>query len=155
MSTRTVDRLFAACLFALGLYIIWNALEYGYMSGTTPGPGFFPFWGGLALALLSAVNVMRSLAGAEILESRFDLLSLTKTLGILALVVVFILITPAVGMLVASGLLIPATAFVIRPRWTRTFAATILVLAVTFPFFCYYLFAVYLRVPVDRGVFGF
>jgi hypothetical protein len=57
-------------------------------------------------------------------------------------------------MLVASGLLVPALAFVIRPRWTRRFAATIVAVAVSFPVLCYYLFAVYLQVPLVRGVFG-
>jgi hypothetical protein len=57
LTTRTIDRLFAGALLLLGLYVVWNALEYGYMRGTTPGPGFFPFWVGLALAIFSAVSL--------------------------------------------------------------------------------------------------
>ena len=39
MTTQTIDRVFAGCLAVLGVYIVWNALAYGYMRGTTPGPG--------------------------------------------------------------------------------------------------------------------
>lgn len=155
MTTKTVDRLFAGILLLLGLYIVWNALEYGYMRGTTPGPGFFPLWVGLGLAALSAVNLVRSLIGVERLDAVFDAVGLLKTLGILAVTVVFILVTPWIGMLVASGLLIPAVAFIIRPRGNRRFAITILAVSLVFPVLCYFLFAVYLRVPIERGVIGF
>ena len=154
MTTKTIDRLFAVVLLCLGLYIVWNALEYGYTRGAIPGPGFFPLWVGIGLAALSAVNLVRSLAGAERLEAIFDVVGLMKTLGILAVTVVFILITPWTGMFVASGLLIPAVAFIIRPRSNRGFVLTILVLAVVFPVLCHFLFAVYLRVPIERGVLG-
>ena len=65
MTTTTVDRLFAAFLLALGIYVVWNALGYGYMRDTTPGPGFFPFWVGLAIVGLSIANLLRSFRGAE------------------------------------------------------------------------------------------
>jgi hypothetical protein len=145
---------FAACLAALGVYIVWNALAYGYMRGVTPGPGFFPFWVGLGIIGLSIANLIRSLRGVEILETRFDAIGLYKALAIVGCVSGFILLTPWLGMLVVSGLLIPALAFAIRPRWTARFAATIFAVAVSFPVFCYYLFAVYLQVPLVRGVFG-
>jgi cell division protein FtsW (lipid II flippase) len=154
MTTQTIDRVFAGCLAALGVYIVWNALAYGYMRGTTPGPGFFPFWVGLGIVGLSIANLVRSLRGAEILESQFDAVGLYKALAVVGFVIAFILLTPWLGMLVASGLLIPALAFAIRPRWTRSFAATIVAVALLFPVLCYYLFAVYLQVPLVRGVFG-
>jgi hypothetical protein len=154
MTTQTIDRVFAACLAALGMYIVWNAVAYGYMRGTTPGPGFFPFWVGLGIVGLSIVNLIRSLRGAEPLESQFDAVGLYKALAIVGFVTGFILLTPWLGMLVASGLLVPALAFAIRPRWTQPFAATIVAVALLFPFLCYYLFGVYLQVPLVRGVFG-
>lgn len=155
MTTKSIDRLFAVALLFLGLYIVRNAVEYGYMSGTTPGPGFFPLWVGVGLVTLSAVNLVRSLMGAERLEAVFDVVGLWKTLGILAATVVFILVTPWMGMLAASGLLIPAVAFIIRPRWNRRFALTILAMSLVFPVLSHFLFRVYLRVPIDRGALGF
>ena len=152
---RTVDRLCAAGLLTLGVYIVWTAMAYGYMRDAVPGPGFFPFWIGLGLIGVSAVNLLRSLRGTEVLASRFDAVSLYKTLAIIGIVLAFILAAPWIGMLVASGLLIPAIALAIRPRWTRRFAATILAVAVAFPVCAYFLFAVYLRVPLLTGPFGF
>ncbi|MGH9256599.1 MAG: tripartite tricarboxylate transporter TctB family protein [Vicinamibacterales bacterium] len=154
MKTKTIDRLFAGCLLGLGLYIVWNAIAYGYIRGTTPGPGFFPFWVGLAIVGLSAANLARSIRGLDTLESQFDAAGLYKTVAIIGVVTAFILIAPWLGMLVASGLLVPAIAGVIRPHWTVQFTATILAVAVGFPVLCHFLFGVYLRVPLVRGVFG-
>ena len=84
MTTKAVDRLFAGILLLLGLYIVWNALEYGYMRGTTPGPGFFPLWIGLGLTILSAINIIRSVTGAEKLDATFDAAGLYKALSIFA-----------------------------------------------------------------------
>ena len=149
------DRLFAGGLLVLGVYIVWNALEYGYMRDAVPGPGFFPLWVGGGLIALSAANLLRSLAGREVLTARFDLSSLYKTLGIIGIVTGFIVIAPWTGMLAASALLLPAIAFAVRPHWSARFAATILAIAVAFPILCYFLFAVYLRVPLVRGILGF
>lgn len=154
MDTKTIDRVFAAGICALGVYIVWNALIYGYMRGVVPGPGFFPFWVGVALIGLSVVNVARSLRGTGVLDGKFDLAGVYKTLGIIAATAIFILTAPWLGMLVGSGLFILATAFVIRPRWTVGFAGKIVTIAILFPMFCYLLFAVYLGVPLVEGVFG-
>jgi putative tricarboxylic transport membrane protein len=153
MDTRTIDRAFAAGMCALGMYIVWSALTYGYMRGVVPGPGFFPFWVGVALIGLSVVNLARSFRGL-VPDAGFDLVGFYKTLGIIAATVVFILTARLFGMLVGSGLFILATAFVIRPRWTAGFAGKIVTIAILFPIFCYLLFAVYLGVPLIEGVFG-
>jgi putative tricarboxylic transport membrane protein len=155
LTTKSIDRVFAVALLFLGLYIVWNAVRYGYMRGTTPGPGFFPLWVGLGLTVLSAVNIIRNVSGAEILESAFDRAGLYKALAIFSAIVVFILLTPFIGMLTGAALLIPGIAFVIRPRWTATFALTIVAIAVVFPVACHFLFAVYLQVPLVQGPFGF
>ena len=154
MDTKTIDRVFAAAICALGIYIVWNALAYGYMRGVVPGPGFFPFWVGFALIGLSVVNLVRSLRGLDVPDAEFDLVGFYKTLGIIAATAAFILTARFLGMLVGSGLFILATAFVIRPRWTPGFAGKIVTIAILFPVFCYLLFAVYLGVPLLEGVFG-
>jgi len=154
MHTKTIDRMFAACLLVFGAYVVWNALAYGYTRGASPGPGFFPFWVGLALMVLSAVNILRSVRGTEVLGAEFDLAGLYKTLGLVATIAAFIMMAPIVGMLPGSGLFILATAFVIRPRWNLAFASRIIAIAVGFPIFCHFLFGVYLRVPLVEGVLG-
>ncbi|HEY5619676.1 MAG TPA: tripartite tricarboxylate transporter TctB family protein [Vicinamibacterales bacterium] len=154
MTAKTIDRVFAGCLLVLGVYIVWNALDYGYMRGTTPGPGFFPFWVGLAIVGLSIANLIRSVRGLEILESQFDADTMSKAFAVGGTIAAFILVTPWLGMLVASSLLVPSVAFAIQPRWTPTFGAIVVAIAVGFPILCHFLFAVYLQVPLVRGVFG-
>jgi putative tricarboxylic transport membrane protein len=155
MATKTLDRIFAVGTGVLGVYVVWNALNYGYMRGVVPGAGFFPFWIGVGLIALSIVNLLRSLRGIEVLDATFDLAGSLKALGIVTVTVAFILTAPFFGLLVGSGLFILSTAFVIRPRWTAGFASRIVAIAIVFPVFCHLLFAVYLRVPLVEGVFGF
>jgi putative tricarboxylic transport membrane protein len=155
MEIKTIDRLFAAALVVLGLYIVTAAIGYGYMRDAAPGPGFFPFWAGAALAGLSLLNLARSFRGHEVLTTRFNSECVLKTAGIVMAIAVYILVTPLVGMAVAVGLLILATAYIIRPRWTFAFTWKIAVVAVVFPIVGHVLFGVYLRVPLVRGILGF
>jgi putative tricarboxylic transport membrane protein len=155
VTTERIDRAFSAGLLLLGAFVVWKAVEYGYMRDAAPGPGFFPLWIGLGIVVLSAVNLVRSVRGLEPLKETFDRTSLYGTLGIVAAVAAFIVLSPVIGMLLGSALLIPAIALCIRQRWTRRFAATIVLIAVLFPVVCHLLFGVYLRVPLTRGVFGF
>jgi putative tricarboxylic transport membrane protein len=155
MATKTLDRIFAIGTGALGIYVVWNALGYGYMRGVVPGAGFFPFWVGVGLIALSIGNFARSLRGIEVINTAFDMAGAVKALGIVAATVALILTAPFFGLLLGSGLFILATAFVIRPRWTPVFAARIVTVAIGFPLFAHFLFGVYLRVPIVEGVFGF
>lgn len=155
IATRTADQVFAAALVALGAYIVRSALAYGYMRDAVPGPGFFPLWIGVGLTALSAVNLVRSLRGREVLASRFDVPTLVKTSLITGIVLMVVVLSRWLGMLVTMGLAVPAIAFTIQPRSTVRFAVTIGIMAVAFPLLAYVLFAVYLRVPLVRGPFGF
>ena len=154
MTARTVDAIFAGLLGVLGVYIVTRAVEYGYLRETTPGPGFFPFWVGLGLVGLSVANVVRSVRGIERVTAEFDGPTLRKSAAIIAIVTAFILTSPLLGMIPASGLLVPALAVVIRRHWTARSLVALLALSVAFPIACYFLFAVYLRVPLVTGVFG-
>ena len=155
MATKTLDRIFAAGTGVLGIYVVWNALNYGYMRGVVPGAGFFPFWVGVGLIGLSIVNLVRSVRNIEVLTATFELAGSLKALGIVVATVALILTAPFLGLRLGSGLFILATAFVIRPRWTPGFAARIVAIAIGFPIFGQFLFGVYLRVPLVEGVFGF
>jgi putative tricarboxylic transport membrane protein len=155
IAPRTADQAFAAAMLVLGAYIVRNALVYGYTRDGVPGPGFFPLWIGLGLVVLSAANLVRSLRGREVLASEFDVPTLVKTVGITTTVLLFVVASRWLGMLVAIGVAIPAIAFTIQPRGTARFAVTIGIMAVVFPVLAYFLFAVYLRVPLVRGLFGF
>lgn len=155
MHAHTVDRLFAGFLFCFGAYITWNALDYGYLRDNRPGPGFFPFWVGLGLTGLSIANFVRSVRGREQLGVRFNRRELRQGLGIVAAIATYIVFVRVLGTLLGIGLVVVATAFIIRPGRDARFLATVAAIAVVLPIACYYLFDVYLQVPLIVGVFGF
>lgn len=151
MSIHTLDKVFALLLFLLGVYIATTAIDYGYMQGTTPGPGFFPFWVGLLIAGLSIINTVRSVARREQLKNALDAPGVFKSILISLLLLIFVLVSEQIGMLLGCTLLVLLIAWIIQPGWSRTFAIKIIATAVLFPLLAHLVFAVYLNVPVPLG----
>ena len=50
---RRADRIFGIVGLGLALWAYLESTRFRYMSEFTPGPGFFPFWVAVSLALLS------------------------------------------------------------------------------------------------------
>jgi putative tricarboxylic transport membrane protein len=50
---KKADRIFGVIGLGLALWSYLESTRLQYMTEFTPGPGFFPFWVGVALALLS------------------------------------------------------------------------------------------------------
>jgi putative tricarboxylic transport membrane protein len=50
---KKADRIFGVIGLGLALWSYLESTRLTYMTEFTPGPGFFPFWVGVALALLS------------------------------------------------------------------------------------------------------
>nr|WP_163500522.1 tripartite tricarboxylate transporter TctB family protein [Halomonas socia] len=152
---RSIDVIFATATMVLGIYIVYGAIGYGYETRGSPGAGFFPFWTGIGIIVLSAVNVLRGLRGIEIFSDNFDSIGLFKTAGIAVAIVVFILIAPYFGMLLASGFLVIAIGYIIQPKMRATYAYKLGTIGVIFPFSAYLIFSVFLNVNLVTGVLGF
>ena len=54
------DVISGAVLAALGVYIITQARAWDYYTLDGPGPGFFPFWYGVAMVVLSLLLVLNA-----------------------------------------------------------------------------------------------
>jgi len=54
------DRVSGLAWLAVALFAAAQGLSLGLGSLHRPGPGFFPFWGGVALGLLSILLIVRS-----------------------------------------------------------------------------------------------
>ncbi|NIS61674.1 MAG: hypothetical protein GTO13_13520 [Proteobacteria bacterium] len=52
------DRVFALICLGLSLWLILESLRFDYTTEFTPGPGFEPFWLGVALVLLSLFLIL-------------------------------------------------------------------------------------------------
>ena len=71
------DVISGAVLAALGVYIITQARAWDYYTLDGPGPGFFPFWYGvvmLVLSLLLIVNSARTGVGNQQVTDHLGLL---------------------------------------------------------------------------------
>jgi len=55
--TRSPDFWSGLALAALGGYIVYTAAGWEYHGADGPGPGFFPFWYGTAMLVLSVILV--------------------------------------------------------------------------------------------------
>ena len=53
-----------ACLGAFGIYVISVAAKLPYVAEVGPGPGFFPLWLGIGMALFAACLVFTSFSPA-------------------------------------------------------------------------------------------
>ena len=57
---RKGDVISGAVLAALGVFIITQARAWDYYTLDGPGPGFFPFWYGVAMVVLSLLLVVNA-----------------------------------------------------------------------------------------------
>ena len=155
MSITRVDQIAAACMIALGVAIVWSGFGYGYMSGTTPGAGFFPVLVGIALIVLSTLNLVRSLAGREILDAGLDFPTVLKIAAVVLAMAAMIVATPFIGLLLSVAFFMVATGLIIRPSTDVRFLATLCICAIVVPAFITYAFGTWLNVPIPVGPFGF
>jgi putative tricarboxylic transport membrane protein len=58
---KLADSSIAALFFLLGLYALWEAQKLDFAAGYGLGPGFFPFWLGVAIALLGGIVLFQNL----------------------------------------------------------------------------------------------
>jgi hypothetical protein len=75
MQLRNKQDFWSGAMFiALGLGFAWQATSYQMGTAARMGPGYFPFWLGIVLALLGAIVLMGSLMpkATETRVDRFD-----------------------------------------------------------------------------------
>lgn len=149
---RGADRILSVLMLLLGSYVLATSFRLGYTMDDLPGPGFAPFWAGLALVAISlsmlAGTFSRSKDNRSTPLSRESLRNLVVSLGgCVALVV----LTRFIGFLTALGLL---TVLLVRFWGIRSWVTTILV-AVILPVLLHFLFVTGFGVPVPKGILGF
>lgn len=75
MQLRNKQDFWSGVMFiALGLGFSWKAVSYSMGTAARMGPGYFPFWLGLVLALLGIIVLLGSLSSkaTETAVDRFD-----------------------------------------------------------------------------------
>ena len=136
---RMVYRLFLLVITAIALFVSWSGWRLKYYGPLGPGPGFFPVWVGILLALACICALFSSLAkgrdeegipffedaegGKSVLLVIVALLALwpgLKYLGFRLTMLVFVWVVPRV--------------FGARPLWQRAAIAVLLSFGVAFGF---------------------
>jgi putative tricarboxylic transport membrane protein len=154
MVTAPRDRSVAAILLLFAAYTIAAARDMSYMQGRAPGPGFAPFWIGVALALASLTILLRRPERTAPAMDRSPgpaaAGSASTFLTMIAVTVVAVVLVERLGMIAALALLLAGLVRLLGGSW-RSAGLT----AVILPMGLYALFGRWLQVPLPRGPWGF
>ncbi len=150
---RLADRIAAVLLLAFGAgYALTAARSYTYWGAHGPGSGFFPFWLGVALAVLAALFLVGAVRqagpGAAWLPDRRGAVRLAAVVGASAL---FIALVPFLGMTLATALfLVGLLRFLEGHAWRIALGVAVVTAAANWAIFTWWL-----SVPFPVGVLGF
>jgi hypothetical protein len=155
MTIHRLDQLVALALALLGVYLVVAGFGYGFMRDTTPGAGFFPVLIGGVIAVLSLVNLVRSLAGMEILKAAMTKGDVLRFVAVAAALLAYVWFAPVLGLAFATMALMIVVGLIIRPTLEPGFLARLLAVSVVCSLACVWIFGTLLRVPMLIGPFGF
>jgi putative tricarboxylic transport membrane protein len=148
------DVISGAVLAALGVYIVMQSLAWEYSGPDGPGPGFFPFWYGVAmvaLSLLLIVNAARKSANEGESPGSVDWPATGRALSTWLAFALSVALMGWLGFLISFALLTFFIVAVIFRRPLMTAGITAVVSALAF----HLMFPVVLSVSLPTGVFGF
>lgn len=155
MTIHRLDQLVALALALLGVYLVVAGFGYGFMRDTTPGAGFFPVLIGSVIAVLSLVNLVRSLAGMEILKAAMTKGDVLRFVAVAAALLAYVWFAPVLGLAFTTMALMIVVGLIIRPTLEPGFLARLLAVSVVCSLACVWIFGTLLRVPMLIGPFGF
>jgi len=133
---------------AVSIVVLMQGLALRLGSLSRPGPGFFPFWGGLLLALLALIL----LGGALRRRGTISLFGVRwpKLLLVVAALLAYLLLLERLGFATVTSLFLLLLFRLEGKGWTWSVVASVLGAAS-----CYALFHVWLRTQLPAGPFGF
>ena len=153
---RNLDRMSGLILLALGIFIFSKSFEYPFGTIKLPGAAVFPLLASSLLIIISGSIVISSFLKSKGGPSPAVLFSYSKEdLGRVIL---------GIGSLVAYRYLLPSIGFApstflflfILIKWLGRYSWKISILFSLFTaVVCYYLFQIFLKIPMPRGILGF
>jgi hypothetical protein len=146
------DRWAGAVFLLLGILVVIETRKLDYGSGYGAGPGFFPFWLGITIALLGAILLLKTLQRLN--ETEEDSVQTThwrKKIIAYAALIAFILAIELVGFVTSFSLLFAFLLLVIEGEsWSKSLLA-----ALTAGAGLYLIFVRLLQVKLPSGPLGF
>lgn len=146
------DRIIALALMGLSLYFMWHAtvLPVGWVEGSGPGGGAFPFWLSLGMLLCAIGIFARSFVATSHRDEKFipDADAVPQVVGVAGLLIATIAAIPFVGAYVAlmAFLVIYLRVFG-RHGWLL-----IAILTLATPVFLFFFFEVTLKILLPKGI---
>ncbi|HRH88001.1 MAG TPA: tripartite tricarboxylate transporter TctB family protein [Rubrivivax sp.] len=111
MKIKSQKDFWAGLMFiAVGLGFSYGALEYSFGTSARPGPGYFPFGLGILLAILGGITLFEALTVATDDGEPIGAVPWKPLLIIVASIVLFGLLLPHTGMVIALPVLIVVSA---------------------------------------------
>jgi len=148
-TTRTLELVVAALLFAFGAIVIADSVRLGARWGEDgPQAGYFPFYIGLLICIPAAIVFARAFSDrAKAAKTFVGRAALGRVMWMLVPSIIYVVLIKPIGIYVASTLFI---AFFMRRLgrypWVTTLAVSV---GVMLAFFL--LFEVWFRLPLPKG----
>lgn len=143
-------------LFWLGISISVCIICFAIGIGTlhSPGPGFLPFWAGVAMGMFSIALLITSILKGKMEKRILSLwrgMEWHKVILVLASLFIYAILLPRLGYLIATfGLLVLLFGIMRRQRlWISV------VIALITSWLSYLIFYVWLDVQLPKGILGF
>ncbi len=143
-----------AVVVALGVFILLEALKFPYFLEGVPGPGFLPLWTSFGVIgtglVLAAKGMWRRPVPQEGIQ--WPEASGWRRVGLMfGALAVSLLLLEMLGFMVTTTLFMAVVVFCLGGRSWRVLASIPVLSAIGL----YGIFAVWLRVPLPKGVFAF
>ena len=133
---------------ALSVFVCVEGIRLKIGESHSPGPGFFPFWGGLLLGIFSLINLFSSFKKEEIIS--FAGLRWPTLLIVTAAMLVYFTFLETLGFVVLTFLFLLLLFRLEKKGWM---SATVWSFIVTFA--AYVLFQILLQTQLPAGLLGF
>jgi putative tricarboxylic transport membrane protein len=143
-------------LFGVGIIVLAESYRLGTGTLSSPQAGLFPFFAGAFLCLLSIVSFFSEIKLSSSLSRKGipaprDRITGLKVASILASLIVYSLLLDFLGFMLSTALTVLFWLKVVVPQ--RAFTA--FGAAVFIPLIAYFLFHIWLRVALPKGVLPF
>ena len=152
-SVKMVDAVTAIVIFLMGAVVIWDSWRLGAQWGSDgPEAGYFPFYIGLILCVVSAINLFAALkAGGG--DSFVSTSSIKMIMSVMIPTIIYVGLIGGVGPVPALGIYVASAIFIaLFMKWLGKYAWPItLGVSIGVPVVFFLLFEVWFKVPLPKG----
>ncbi len=147
---RVANVIAGIVILLLGSAVIYLAKQLPYEAEYGPGPGFLPFWIGVALAICGMLAILKAVRKYARIEGKFFLPKTLRVLFVLVTLIITFLLLPVLGLSLGLALF---TGFTMRTSGRHGWMLCGLV-AVATAVSVRIIFGYLLDIPLPKGYFG-